>query len=300
MFTHSQERAMPPGTQQVAKVKAALCAAVVATALVAGLTTDQASGMTPAQTTESGVVNLLGGYTAGYTGGSIDDFWRRTLPSWGASYSKPAVRYYGNGSGGYYNTACGSTYPLRGENGMYCPANGTIYLDYWGQQGLLNRLGDHGSGGFLAHEWAHRAQHHLGTLGYADFRLEYNADCMAGLYTRYGYSTGRLSGNDFWEFYNWLYYLSSSASHGTGANRAEWFRYGYNQYTKGACDQTFTLTASGASASSTASGASTHLKPPRSARVDLTPPASKALPVGSKTGVDTRRDLKVRKTKPVS
>jgi predicted metalloprotease len=274
-------------------------AASVAVLAAGGPTADDASAMTPAQTTESGVVNLLGGYVPGHTTGSIDDFWRRTLTGWGYGYSKPGVHFYGSGSGGYYNTPCGSTYPVRGENGMYCPAANSIYLDYWGQQGLLNRLGDHGAGGFLAHEWAHRAQHHLGTMR-NDFRGEYNADCMAGLYTRFGYSTGRLSGGDFWEFSNWLYYQPSSASHGTGPNRAAWFRYGYTQYSKAACDQALYLTASGAVAGTAARSAGAKVKPPGARRIDLTPPASKALPRGNDARIVTPRHLRVPKTTPVS
>jgi hypothetical protein len=283
------------------RLLAAITIAITAVALATGLAADRASAMNPAQSTESGVVNLLGGYWAGYHAGSVDDFWRRTLPTWGAGYSKPGLRYYGNGAGGYYNTAlCGSTSRVAGENGMYCPGDGTIYLDYYGQQGLLNRLGDHGSGGFLAHEWAHRAQHHLGTMR-DDFRGEYNADCMAGLYTRYGYSTGRLSGGDFWEFYNWLYGQRPSYTHGTGPNRAAWYQYGYTQYSKAACDQAFRLTASGASVGRTGRiSIARSVKPPTTRRVDLTPARSKALPKGSKQRIVVPDELEVDRRTPLS
>jgi predicted metalloprotease len=278
------------------KIKSTLGIALAVTALAsAGSAVDRAQAMNPAQSTEAGVVNMLGGYVSAYSVGSIDDFWRRTLPAWGAGYSKPAIKYYGTGAGGYYNTAtCGSTYPVRGENGMYCPGDGTIYLDYWGQQGLLNNHGDHGAGGFLAHEWAHRAQHHLRTMR-NDFRGEYNADCMAGLYTRFGYNTGRLSGNDLWEFNSWLAKQPASVSHGLGSNRALWFQYGYNQYSKAACDQVFNLTTSGVRSKN-----DTRLRPPVLSKVDLTPPASDALPTakGSKK-VITPRSLRVKPTTPI-
>src|SRR3954452_4961291 len=264
------------------RIKSAVIAIAIAIAglLSAGLSADRAAAMTPAQSTESGVVNLLGGWQASYYTGSIEDFWRRTLPAWGYGYSKPTIRYYGDGSGGYYSTTCGATAPWRGENGFYCKLDNTIYLDYWGQQGLLNRLGDHGAGGFLAHEWGHRAQTSMNTLT-GDFRQEYNADCLAGLYTHYGYATGRLSGNDLWEFNAWLTGQPNSTSHGTGANRAAWYQYGYNQYTKSACDRTMALTASGASVSRTRTAtmaAARRLRPPAHAAVDLTPRHSAALP----------------------
>jgi hypothetical protein len=269
------------------KARAIAIALACAALLAGGLGAERAAALTPAQTTESGVVSVLGGWAPSYFSGSVEDFWRRTLPSWGYSYSKPGIQYYGNGSGGYYDTACGATAPWSGENGFYCSTTNTIYLDYWGQQGLLNRLGDHGSGGFLAHEWGHRAQARMGTL-VGNFRSEYNADCLAGLYTRFGYNTGRLSGNDFWEFHNWLYYQRSSVSHGTGPNRAAWYQYGYTQYTKAACDTTFSLTASGASAVTASStrkaklAAARRLRPQERVAVDTTPRRSKALPEGGK------------------
>jgi predicted metalloprotease len=268
--------------------------------LMGSVASDRADAMTPAQTTESGVVNLLGGWTA-YTG-TIEDFWARTLPAWGYSYSKPGIQYYGNGAGGYYDTACGATSPWSGENGFYCSTANTIYLDYWGQQGLLNRLGDHGSGGFLAHEWAHRAQARMGTL-VSNFRSEYNADCMAGLYTRFGYNTGRLAGSDYGEFWNWLYYQRSSVSHGTGPNRAAWFQYGYNQYSKSACDTTFALTASGASLQRTATSklaAARRLSPPARAAADLTPRHSRALPRGNDNHITFPRSQQRDRHEPVS
>ena len=272
-------------TTVIRKARAIGVAFAFCAVLAASAGADRAAALTPAQSTESGVVNLLGGWVPAYYSGSIEDFWRRTLPDWGYSYSKPGIQYYGNGAGGYYGTACGATAPWSGENGFYCSTTNTIYLDYWGQQGLLNRLGDHGSGGFLAHEWAHRAQARMGTL-VGNFRSEYNADCLAGLYTRFGYNTGRLSGNDYWEFHNWLYSQGSSVSHGTGPNRAAWFQYGYTQYTKPACDSALRLTASGASAVTARSSrkaklaAARSLRPPVRGTVDTTPRRSKSLPAG--------------------
>jgi hypothetical protein len=278
-----------PATRPISlKASALACAVAFATLLMGSLGADRAAAMTPVQTTEVGVVNLLGGWEPTAFDGSIEDFWSRTLPEWGYSYSKPGVQYYGNDAGGYYDTPCGATRQWAGENGFYCKDSNTIYLDHAGQQGLLNRLGDHGTGGFLAHEWAHRAQARMGTM-VGEFRREYNADCMAGLYTRFGYNTGRLSGEDFSEFYNWLSAQPSSVSHGIGRNRAAWYQEGYTRYTKEACDATFGLQASGASVASVAAAGSTRtamlaaarkLRPRAQAAVDTTPPLTDALPAG--------------------
>lgn len=75
--------------------------------------------------------------------------------------------------------------------------------------------------------------------GYVQPASEYHADCLAGMYTRYGYAAGRLTTSDYWEFYYWLYYQPTSSTHGSGANRAAWFDYGYQQYSLTACNQVF-------------------------------------------------------------
>jgi hypothetical protein len=97
-----------------------------------------------------------------------------------------------------------------------------------------------------------------------NYKDEYHADCMAGLYYRYGYTGGRLLGADYKEFYNWLYYQPYSASHGSGPNRAAWFKYGYSQYTKAACDSVY-RTAAMSSRLSAASGPPTGTSSGRSA-----------------------------------
>jgi len=236
-------------------------------------------------------MNLLGGWVTSYSTGTVEDFWRRTLPSWGYSYTRRA-------SGTKVpEPAATTTQPAAAppphgpeRTGSYCTYANTIYLDYWGQQGLLDRLGDHASGGFLAHKWAHRAQQAMGTL-ITDYRREYNADCMAGLYTRFGYNTGRLNGGDYWEFYNWLYHQPSSGSHGTGVDRAAWYQYGYTQYTNAACDAVLLapvnriITASVGTTGRSRNAkpaAARRLQPPLGAALDTTPRRSNALPAGAK------------------
>ena len=192
-----------------------------------------AQALSPQQTSAYGVVTLLGNNNAG----SITNFWIRSFQSWGRSFNTPRIYFYG-GSYGHQNTPCGSTtqYP---NNGFYCSTSHSIHLDYNYMQYLVNNLGDYGNGGFLAHEFGHAIQ---ALLGYANqgYRSEYHADCLAGLFTRWGYASGRLTGNDYWEAYYWLYNQPSSQSHGTASGRTSWFRYGYNQYSLAACNQALT------------------------------------------------------------
>jgi hypothetical protein len=204
------------------------------------LSTAPAEAMNPAQTQYSGVVNLLGG-TSSY---SIRNFWATTVPRWGYRYTNPTLRYYTTPVA----TRCGT---LSTNNSFWCSGDWTIWLDYNWNQGLVNRNGDFGAGGVLAHEWAHAADSMTGTRS-GTYKDEYHADCMAGLYYRYGYAGGRLLGADYYEFYNWLYYQPYSPSHGTGTIRAAWFHYGYSMYTKAACDSVYR-----ASAAATGSKAAT-------------------------------------------
>lgn len=217
----------------------ALC--LLAGSLVAATATaPQADAINPPQTSAQGLVNLLGfNVTTGYTSwGSIDAFWAQAFKAWGYTYYRPhSIHFYGASYGQYYVNSCGWTTSYGPGNGFYCRTTQRIYLDVAQPAGWP--YGDYGGGGFLAHEWAHRIQHLLGYQNRPP-RSEYHADCLAGMYTRWGYSVGRLTGNDYWEFYNWLYYQPSSTSHGTGANRAAWYQYGYNQYSLAACNRAYT------------------------------------------------------------
>lgn len=219
-----------------------LAAATVSAGLAVAplLATPPAEAINPPQTTYSGVVNILGG-TSSY---SIRNFWATTLPTWGYRYTNPTLRYYTTP----VSSSCGT---LSTNNSYWCNRDWTIWLDYNWNQGIVNRSGDFGAGGVLAHEWGHAADSMTGTHA-GNYKDEYHADCLAGLYYRYGYSGGRLLGADYYEFYNWLYAQPYSASHGTGSIRAAWFRYGYSMYTKGACDSVYRATAAVAASSTAA------------------------------------------------
>ena len=206
----------------------------VVTAMLLVMGREPAEAMSPAQTTTKGVVSLLGNDNIG----SIQRFWSREFAGWGRSYQTPRVYYYDHEYGNYW-TGCGyTTDPKLVDNGFYCSADHSIYLDYWYLQGLVNKYGDYGAGGFLAHEWGHAVTRMLG-YSTAGIRGEYFADCLAGMYTRSGYAAGRLTGSDYGEFYNWLYYQPTSNTHGTGPNRAAWYRYGYQQFNINSCARVF-------------------------------------------------------------
>jgi uncharacterized protein len=256
-----------------------LLAALVAGALLAG----RAAAMSPAQTNAWWLASTIqfNQQTGATPYGSIEHFWATTLRAWGNSYNRPGLIWYGD----YYgnrNTACtesnGQTLntAARRQNGFYCPADGTVYLDYEYMNSLIARFGDFGSGGFMAHEWGHRIQHVLGRRATQTFQGEYHADCLAGMYTRWAYATGMLQGGDYWEFSNWLSSQPNSGTHGSGANRAAWFKYGYLQYSLGACDSAYGLTVAYAHAK----GKKPSFNPPPTKRKLNLRPRSVGMPSG--------------------
>jgi predicted metalloprotease len=254
--------------------------ALLAGAVLAG----RAAAMSPNQTNAWWLANTIqfNQQTGATPYGSIEHFWSMALRTWGYTYNRPALTWYGD----YYgnrNTACtepnGSAVNTanRRQNGFYCPPDQTVYLDYEYMNSLIAQFGDFGAGGFMAHEWGHRIQDVLGRRATQVFQGEYHADCLAGMYTRWAYGAGLLTGGDYWEFSNWLSSRGTSASHGSGANRAAWFKYGYVQYNLGACDSAYNLGV--AYAHST--GKKATLKPPPTKRKLNLRPRNIGLPVGS-------------------
>jgi predicted metalloprotease len=132
---------------------------------------------------------------------------------------------------------CGS-WQLTMSGDWYCQYDNTIWLDYYWNQGKINLDGDYAGGVLLAHEWGHRIQDLLGYLNYPNPGKELHADCLAGMYTRYGYTTGRLFYSDYYEGRNTLYHLPpGNGDHGTPQQRVDWFDYGYNSYSLSACNR---------------------------------------------------------------
>jgi predicted metalloprotease len=210
-----------------------LLALVVPLALALSLASGgTALAINPPQTTENGVVYYLGRDLPG----GIDAFWSAQFRAWGRPYARPGL---------YWLTApryCNG-HLMQMNNSFYCPADQTIWLDYNWNQNLINRYGDNGGGVILAHEWGHRIQHLLGEQ-FGGAANELNADCLAGMYTRYGLATGRLVNGDFYEARSTVYSLgdynySSPDHHGTPQQRADWFTAGYSYYDINVCNRVF-------------------------------------------------------------
>ncbi|MFC9352006.1 neutral zinc metallopeptidase [Arthrobacter sp. NPDC057013] len=124
---------------------------------------------------------------------SLNAFWPAYLADYKVKYPRPkAVLFQGA-----TRTGCGTATSEVGP--FYCPADTTAYFDPGFFQDLVTRFGS--SGGPLAqeyvvaHEFGHHVQNLLGDLDKAQqdpqgaesgaVRVELQADCYAGLWTRY-------------------------------------------------------------------------------------------------------------------
>jgi uncharacterized protein len=125
---------------------------------------------------------------------SIQSFWSQTLPQQsGQQYAEVDTVIFSD----QVNTECGAATSQVGP--FYCPVDKLVYLDTTFFKDMLEgQLG--GTGGdfaeayVLAHEYGHHVQDLLGTMGRVRtqqgansdaVRLELQADCYAGMWTRF-------------------------------------------------------------------------------------------------------------------
>ena len=194
---------------------------------------------------------------------SLVAFWAKTLPEQSNTKFTPASMRTFSGA---VATGCGQASSQVGP--FYCPPDQKIYLDTTFFADVLEgQLGGQG-GDFvepyvLGHEYGHHIQNLLGTMGQvrtqqgADsdaVRLELQADCYAGMWTRDA-SDGDalLSGLDQGDIEEALDSAKAVGddriqqksgqgvdpegwTHGSSEQRMRWFEIGFDQGTLEACD----------------------------------------------------------------
>ncbi len=183
-----------------------------------------------------------------------DDFWPDEFTEAGLVYEDATVNVFENGvsTGG-----CGNATSAVGP--FYCPADNTAYIDIeymFLLQQQLGAEGDFSQAYILAHEIGHHVQNLLGinaalrqaqsAVGTVESNalqvgLELQADCFAGAWARSFSDRGFLDSGDLDEGVNAAGAVGDDAitgstnqenfTHGSSAQRIEWFNTGFNRGT---------------------------------------------------------------------
>lgn len=192
---------------------------------------------------------------------SVQVYWAEQFASRGDDYAgAPTVLFESQ-----VDTACGTASSAVGP--FYCPSDETVYLDLGFYDALQDDFGARG-GAFaetyvVAHEYAHHVQHLLGydtRVGTdragpqsGSVRLELQADCLAGVWAANAEATGLIEqitpddiasgldaaaaiGDDRIQQTSGGRVDPESFTHGTSAQRQEWFTRGYRGEDISQCD----------------------------------------------------------------
>lgn len=194
---------------------------------------------------------------------SANDVWGQIFQQTGRSYRPSTVVLYTEGT----STGCGYGQAAMGP--FYCPADERVYLDLNFFQTLDTQMGaggDFAKAYVIGHEVGHHVQNVLGLsarvqnaqgrLSEAEgnklsVKLELQADCYAGIWARQSndqlnwLEAGDLDealraasavGDDTLQKRATGHVVPDSFTHGSSAERMQWFKTGYNSGNPDACD----------------------------------------------------------------
>ncbi|MES2637950.1 MAG: neutral zinc metallopeptidase [Myxococcota bacterium] len=177
--------------------------------------------------------------------------WTKLFQERGATYAPAKLVLFTNGT----DSACG--YGAAAVGPFYCPNDTRVYIDLSFYDDLAKKYGapgDFAEAYVIAHEIGHHVQNQRGELGgkgnEASVRQELQADCYAGVWARSAGDRGLLEPGDVEEGIGAAAAVGDdrlqkaetgrvtpeSFTHGSAAQRTEWFRRGYTAGAPEACD----------------------------------------------------------------
>ena len=195
---------------------------------------------------------------------STEEVWNEVLPEYGMRYKEPVMVLYR----GSTRSGCGHASAQMGP--FYCPADQKVYLDLGFFDELARRHnapGDFAQAYVLAHEIGHHIQNMQGTLDKVQsakqswgnstkanalqVKVELQADCYAGVWANRAHKKfGILEKGDIEEALNAASSIGDDKlqreatghvrpdafTHGSSAQRIEWFRRGLASGDLGQCN----------------------------------------------------------------
>jgi predicted metalloprotease len=186
--------------------------------------------------------------------GSTETVWNEVLPQQAnVRYAKPQLVLFS----GATRSSCGAAQAAMGP--FYCPLDRKVYLDTAFFQEMQKRLGGGGDFAYayvIAHEVGHHVQNLLGILpkvqeaqqrlprreaNALSVRVELMADCLAGVWAnhskdaihldqgdiREAMQTASAIGDDALQKQAQGYAVPDSFTHGSSAQRQQWFNVGF-------------------------------------------------------------------------
>lgn len=184
-----------------------------------------------------------------------EDTWKEQFQKRGSTYREPKLVLFS----GAVKSACGFAQAATGP--FYCGNDQKVYIDLDFYKELKHKLhapGDFAQAYVIAHEIGHHVQNQLGILdkvhaakqrvSQAEYnqlsvRLELQADCFAGIWAHHAdrarnvvepgdideaLNAASQIGDDRLQRQSRGYITPDSFTHGSSAQRANWFRQGYN------------------------------------------------------------------------